>query len=62
MLVSKFIQIVGLVCINQIFGMVCWLVSQPRQAGLYFSFLTRYVDWYVGFSVRSVGQFMLVVC
>ena len=29
-LVSKFIQIGGLVCINQIFGMVCWLVSQPR--------------------------------
>ena len=29
-LVSKFIQIGGLVCSNQIFGMVCWLVSQPR--------------------------------
>ena len=29
-LVSKFFQIGGLVCINQIFGMVCWLVSQPR--------------------------------
>ena len=27
---------------------------------MYFNFLTRYVDWYVGLSVRSVGQYMLV--
>ena len=27
---------------------------------MYFNFLTRYVDWYVGLSIRSVGQYMLV--
>ena len=62
MLVSKFIQIDGLVCINQIFRMGV-LVGKSFQIGrLVFQFLTRYVDWYVGLSVRSVGQYMLVFC